>query len=144
MGHDPRSNPDPSTLRGRVWFAVDGWDATDGLRMRALFSAPDLNTAVAVAQREGMVGELYRVQSGDILTWQRWADALVPHSGLLMIPTPKASFFRSEGRMLQLLLWATMALFVAIMIVTWVAAEKANPVLLDLETGKPVRQKPVL
>ena len=88
MGHDPRSNPDPSTLRSRVWYAVDGWDATDGLRMRALFSAPDLNTAVAVAQREGMVGELYRVQSGDILTWQRWADALVPHSGLLMIPTP--------------------------------------------------------
>jgi len=61
-----------------------------------------------------------------------------------MIPIPKASFFRSEGRVLQLLLWATMALFVAIMIVTWIAAEKANPVLLDLETGKPVQQKPVL
>ena len=30
------------------------------------------------------------------------------------------------------------------MIVTWIAAEKANPVLLDLETGKPVQQKPVL
>ena len=61
-----------------------------------------------------------------------------------MIPIPKASFFRSEGRLLQLLLWATTALFIAIMVLTWVAAERANPVLLDLETGKPVQQRPAL
>ncbi len=58
--------------------------------------------------------------------------------------TPKASFGRFEGRLLQAILWGTAALFVAIMIVTWVASKRANPVLLDLETGKPVEQKPAL
>jgi hypothetical protein len=57
---------------------------------------------------------------------------------------PKASFGRHEGRLLQGLLWAIGALFVGIMIVTWVAAERANPLLLDLETGKPVKQRPAL
>jgi hypothetical protein len=57
---------------------------------------------------------------------------------------PKASFGRHEGRFLQGLLWLIGALFVAIMVATWVAAERANPVLLDLETGKPVKQKPAL
>jgi len=57
---------------------------------------------------------------------------------------PKASFGRHEGRLLQGLLWLTGVLFVAIMVATWVAAERANPVLLDLETGKPVTQKPAL
>jgi len=57
---------------------------------------------------------------------------------------PKASFGRHEGRLLQWLLWGTMALFIGIMILTWVAAERANPVLLELETGKPVQQKPAL
>ena len=57
---------------------------------------------------------------------------------------PKASFFPREGRLLQLLLWAISALFVAIMIWTWIAAVNAKPVLLDLETGKPVVEKPAL
>jgi hypothetical protein len=57
---------------------------------------------------------------------------------------PKASFGRHEGRLLQGLLWMIGALFVAIMIATWVAAERARPVLLDLETGKPVKQRPAL
>ena len=57
---------------------------------------------------------------------------------------PKASFSRHEGRLLQVLLWVTGALFVAIMVATWVAAERANPILLDLETGRPVTQKPAL
>lgn len=57
---------------------------------------------------------------------------------------PKASFFHLEGRVLQWLLWATGAFFIGLMILTWVAAERANPVLLDLETGKPVQQKPAL
>jgi hypothetical protein len=57
---------------------------------------------------------------------------------------PKASFGRLEGRVLQWLLWGTLALFIGIMIVTWVAAERANPVLLQLETGKPAPQKPAL
>jgi len=57
---------------------------------------------------------------------------------------PRASFFRLEGRVLQFMLWGIGALFVGLMILTWVAAERANPVLLDLETGKPVQQKPAL
>ncbi|HRC86814.1 MAG TPA: hypothetical protein PK413_14495 [Thermoanaerobaculia bacterium] len=57
---------------------------------------------------------------------------------------PKHSFFLREGRTLQVLFWAMSALFIAIMIWTWVASTRAHPVLLDLETGKPVGQKPVL
>lgn len=57
---------------------------------------------------------------------------------------PRASFGRLEGRVLQVLLWVSGAVFVAIMIVAWVAAERARPVLLDLETGKPVAQRPAL
>lgn len=51
---------------------------------------------------------------------------------------PRASFFRREGKVLAAILWATAALFIGIMIATWIAAERANPVMLDLETGKPV------
>jgi hypothetical protein len=58
--------------------------------------------------------------------------------------TPRSSFGRHEGRLLQVLLWVTGAVFMALMILTWVAAERANPVMLDLETGKPVAQKPAL
>jgi hypothetical protein len=58
--------------------------------------------------------------------------------------TPKASFGRHEGRVLQALLWATGAVFIALLVLTWVAAERARPVLLDLETGKPVAEKPAL
>ena len=57
---------------------------------------------------------------------------------------PKASFFPREGRLLQFLLWAISALFVGIMVWTWIAAVHAKPVLLDLETGKPVAEKPAL
>ena len=58
--------------------------------------------------------------------------------------TPKFSFGRYEGRVLQWLLWATGAVFVALLILTWVLAERARPVMLDLETGKPVAEKPAL
>ena len=51
---------------------------------------------------------------------------------------PRASFFRREGKVLAVLLWVTTALFIGIMIATWIAAERAHPVMLDLETGKPV------
>jgi hypothetical protein len=56
------------------------------------------------------------------------------------VTTPKASFSSREGRILLSLLWITAALFIAIMVATWIGAERANPVLLDLETGKPVEQ----
>lgn len=54
--------------------------------------------------------------------------------------TPRSSFWKGEGTLLKVLLWMTGALFIGIMVVTWVAAERANPVLLDLETGEPVAQ----
>ncbi|MBX7187896.1 MAG: hypothetical protein K1Y01_22330 [Vicinamibacteria bacterium] len=56
--------------------------------------------------------------------------------------TPRASFIRGEGRLLQVLLVGTTVLFFIIMGITWRLAEQANPVLLDLETGKPVAQAP--
>ncbi len=58
--------------------------------------------------------------------------------------TPKASFSPREGRVLQVLLWSIGALFLGIMLVAWRAAERAHPVLLDLETGRPVAQRPAL
>lgn len=54
--------------------------------------------------------------------------------------TPKSSFSPKEGKVIIGLLWATAALFIGIMIATWIASERANPVLLNLETGKPVEQ----
>jgi hypothetical protein len=56
--------------------------------------------------------------------------------------TPKSSFFHREGKVLAVLLWVTTALFIGIMIVTWIGAERAQPVFLDLETGKPAAQSP--
>ncbi len=58
--------------------------------------------------------------------------------------TPRASFSPREGRVLQVLLWAISALFFGIMVVAWRAAERAHPVLLDLETGRPLAQRPAL
>jgi hypothetical protein len=58
--------------------------------------------------------------------------------------TPKASFSRHEGRLLQALLWGIGVLFLGIMVVAWRAAERAHPVLLELETGRPVAQRPAL
>lgn len=52
--------------------------------------------------------------------------------------TPRASFGSGEGRLIQAVLLATTVLFLLIMGVAWRLAEEANPVLLDLETGKPI------
>jgi len=56
--------------------------------------------------------------------------------------TPRASFFASEGRVLYALLWIVS--FAALLGLVWVwrGAQKAHPVLLDLETGKPVATTP--
>jgi hypothetical protein len=54
--------------------------------------------------------------------------------------TVRSSFWRREGTLLKVLLWVISVLFVSIMIVTWVASERADPVLLDLETGEPIRK----
>ena len=58
--------------------------------------------------------------------------------------TPKHSFFAREGRLLQFLLWGISAVFIVIMIWTWIASERAAPVFLDLETGKPLEKRPPL
>jgi hypothetical protein len=58
--------------------------------------------------------------------------------------TPRAQFSPHEGRFLRVLLWVIGGVFVAIMVTTWIAAERARPVLLDLETGRPVKQRPAL
>jgi hypothetical protein len=52
--------------------------------------------------------------------------------------TVRSSFWKKEGTLLKVLLWVIGALFIGIMIVTWVASERADPVLLDLETGEPI------
>lgn len=58
--------------------------------------------------------------------------------------TPRSSFFRREDRILAVIFWGMTALFFGVMIATWVASERAKPVFLDLETGKPVARKPAL
>lgn len=58
--------------------------------------------------------------------------------------TPKASFSPREGKLLAVLLWTTAALFIGIMIATWIGAERANPVFLDLESGRPSQHRPPL
>lgn len=56
--------------------------------------------------------------------------------------TPRFSFVRFEGRVLQSLLWILSFVFLVIMGAAWSAARKAQPVLLDLKTGKPVAERP--
>jgi hypothetical protein len=55
--------------------------------------------------------------------------------------TPKSHFFRREDVVLGAVLWLTLALFIGVMIATWIASERARPVFLDLETGKAVGKK---
>jgi len=51
--------------------------------------------------------------------------------------TPRSHFFRREDLLLGAILWLTLVVFVGVMLATWVASKRANPVFLDLETGKP-------
>jgi hypothetical protein len=52
--------------------------------------------------------------------------------------TPKASFHPSEGRVLYALLWIVSFAAIAGLFWVWLGARRANPVLLNLETGQPV------
>lgn len=54
--------------------------------------------------------------------------------------TPRFSFARLEGRVLQSLLWLISLVFFVIMGATWRAAEKAKPVMLKLENSPPAVQ----
>lgn len=51
---------------------------------------------------------------------------------------------RGGRNTLAILLWLIVGVFLTLMIVTWVAAERADPVLLDLETGQPMQRRPAL
>lgn len=57
---------------------------------------------------------------------------------------PRFAFLETEGRLLSMILWGMSVLFLGIMIVAWLAASRARPVLLDLETGRPVTERPAL
>jgi hypothetical protein len=52
--------------------------------------------------------------------------------------TPKSSFFQGEGRFLSALLWIVSFAAIIGLLWVWRGSERAHPVLLDLETGKPV------
>ena len=52
--------------------------------------------------------------------------------------TPNASFFPGEGRVLYAMLWIVMFAGLVGLVWVWLGARKANPVLLNLETGQPV------
>lgn len=96
MGYDLRSNPDPSDLRGRVWFVVDGRDPRHGHPARSLFepSRADIAAhggdataaAVGICQRNGLCGDLYEITASELAGWLRWCDGFVP--GNLMVPRP--------------------------------------------------------
>lgn len=91
MAHDLRSNPDPSTIRGRRFYAVDGFDATaGGVAMRALFEARTAEDAVAIATKDGMIGDLYEVPSAVYRDWKTWADSLIPMHTRIVLPLPSS------------------------------------------------------
>lgn len=58
--------------------------------------------------------------------------------------TPRHSLFRDDGKVLVALFWITIAVFAVGLVTTWVGSKRANPVMLDLQTGQPVAKKPVL
>ncbi len=58
--------------------------------------------------------------------------------------TPRTCFAALEGRLLQIVFVGMSVLFLGIMVGAWVNAERARPVLLDLETGRPVAHRPAL
>ncbi len=93
MAYDLRSNPDPATLRGRRSYAVDGRDLLDGAVIRALFSARGPDHAVQMAIKANLIGDLYEVESGDLPSWQRWADSLIPENRLPILPRPGTGSF---------------------------------------------------
>ena len=97
-----RRNPDPSSLRGRVWFVVDGHDARHGHPIRCMFEPTPADVAghggdptqaaVAICQQNGLCGDLIEVLPSELAEWARWCDGFVP--GNLLVPRP------SSGRVL--------------------------------------------
>ncbi len=58
--------------------------------------------------------------------------------------TPKHSLFENDGKVLIVLFWMTLAAFAVGVVTTYVGSKRANPVMLDLQTGQPVAKKPSL
>lgn len=93
MSYDLRQRPDPSSIRGRTWYAVDGFDGRDGIQMRALFESSTVEDAVAIATRDLMCGDLYEIPSGVYADWKRWADSLIPMHTRIILPLPTSGIF---------------------------------------------------
>ena len=58
--------------------------------------------------------------------------------------TPRHSLFRDDGKVLMAIFWVTLAAFSVGLLTTWIGSKRANPVMLDLQTGQPVAKKPPL
>ena len=58
--------------------------------------------------------------------------------------TPRHSLFPDDGKVLKAILWITLFAFFVGLLTTWIGSRRANRVMLDLETGEPVKQKPPL
>ncbi len=55
--------------------------------------------------------------------------------------TPKHSLFPDDGKVLIALFWITLAAFSVGLLTTWIGSKRANPIMLDLQTGQPVAKK---
>jgi hypothetical protein len=91
--YDSRTKPDPSTIRGRYYFAVDGRDATAGHLVRAVFEAPSIEAAAAIAIENRMCGELFEVPSSAYPAWVDWANSLIRTHTRIILPRPPSGIF---------------------------------------------------
>lgn len=103
MAYDPRSNPDPSSMRDRLWYALDGRDLL-GVPQRALFEVTHQAAqrhgggthgadmaAVEICRINVLVGDLYAVPAAEEPHWRRWQSSFVP--GSLQFPLPETGRF---------------------------------------------------
>ncbi len=93
MSYDERSNPDPSSIRGRYYFAVDGRDARRGHAIRSVYEARSVDHAASIAIENGMVGDLYEVPSSAYPAWTDWANSLIRTHTRIILPLPASGIF---------------------------------------------------
>lgn len=93
MSYDRRSNPDPSSIRGRYFFAVDGKDAKRGHMIRAVFEAPSVEAAAKIAVEGWMLGDLYEVPASAYPQWVEWADSLIRTHTRIILPLPSTGIW---------------------------------------------------
>ena len=93
MSYDRRTNPDPTDIRGRYYFAVDGFDARRGHAIRSVYEARSVEHAVSIAIENGMTGDLYEVPSGVYPNWVDWANSLIRTHTRIILPLPSSGLF---------------------------------------------------